>query len=226
MVAQNVFFYLLAAFIIGAALAVVTTRNVVRAALYLALVFVGVTGIYILLAAEFLAATQVLVYIGAIMVLMLFGIMLTRARIGRESDMTHKHWWVGAGTAVAMFGVMAYALTDSYEDEPLATNRDGVVSGITGGEVDDDLRIADVVSSGFGSVDDEDGEDAESADAADDTDGADAVDDDVPMADRGGSNTATVSDAIFGTHIIPFEAVSVLLLASLVGSIAIARKDR
>ena len=54
-----------------------------------------------LLAAEFVAATQVLVYIGAIVVLFLFGIMLTRAKIGRDQDLTHKHWWSGAATAVA-----------------------------------------------------------------------------------------------------------------------------
>ena len=55
---------------------------------------------YILLAAEFVAATQVLVYIGAIVVLFLFGIMLTRAKLGRDQDLTNKHWPVGAATAV------------------------------------------------------------------------------------------------------------------------------
>jgi NADH-quinone oxidoreductase subunit J len=204
MVAQNVFFYLFAALILGAAIAVVSSRNVVRAAIYLAVVFAGVAGIYILLAAEFLAATQVLVYLGAIMVLIIFGIMLTRAPIGAQADLTQKHWWVGAGTAVVLFGVMAYALIDSYEDEPLATSRDGVVSGITGEPVDDDLRIDDVVSTGFGSDLPQD-------------EGAD---------ESRGSNVATISDEIFGVHLVPFEAVSVLLLASLVGAVVIARKDR
>lgn len=205
MVAQNVFFYLFAALIVGAALAVVTSRNVVRAALYLAMVFAGVAGIYILLAAEFVATTQILVYLGAIMVLMLFGIMLTRARIGVETDLTHQHWWIGAGTAAVLLGVMGYALIDSYEDEPLATSREDAVSGITGEPVDDDLRVADVVSTGFGDELPQDGEDGDEPD---------------------GSNTATVSDAIFGTYLVPFEVVSVLLLASLVGAVVIARKDR
>lgn len=210
MVAQNIFFYLLSAVVLGAALSVVTTRNVVRGALFLALVFAGVAGIFILLAAEFLAVTQVLVYIGAIIVVMLFGIMLTRAKIGQETSLTHKHWWMGAGTATLLFGVMAYALVDSYEDEPLATSRDGVVSGVTGEPVDDDLRIDDVVSySGSADV------------------GYDSGDDEADDADeQGGSNVATISDAIFGVYLVPFEAVSVLLLASLVGAIVIARKDR
>ncbi|MFM7879077.1 MAG: NADH-quinone oxidoreductase subunit J, partial [Acidimicrobiaceae bacterium] len=64
------------------ALRVVTTNNVVHAALWLVVVLAGAAGQYILLAAEFVAITQVLVYIGAVMVLFLFGTMLTRARIG------------------------------------------------------------------------------------------------------------------------------------------------
>ena len=64
-----------------------------------------------LLAAEFVAATQVLVYIGAIVVLFLFGIMLTRAQIGRDQDLTHKRWLVGPSPPpLLLFGVMAYAL--------------------------------------------------------------------------------------------------------------------
>ena len=102
MVAQNIFFYVIAAGMVGAAVAVVTTRNVVRAALYLIAVFAGVAAQFILLAAEFVAVTQILIYIGAIMVLMLFGIMLTRARIGRDVDMTNDHWWVGVGTALLL----------------------------------------------------------------------------------------------------------------------------
>jgi NADH-quinone oxidoreductase subunit J len=170
MVAQNIFFYAFAALIVAAAVAVVTTKNVVRAALYLVTVFVGVVAQYLLLAAEFVAVTQILVYIGAIMVLMLFGIMLTRARIGRDVDLTHDTWWMGLVTAVALLGVMGYALIDAFEDTPLPR----------------DTRI-------------------------------DHVD---------GSNSATVSDAIFSQYLIPFEIVSVLLLAALVGAIVLARKDR
>lgn len=170
MVAQNVFFYAIAAVMVAAAVAVVTTKNVVRAALYLVVVFAGVAGIYILLAAEFVAVTQILLYIGAIMVLMLFGIMLTRARIGREVDLTHDHWYVGVVTAVLLVSVTGYALLDAFGGDALPR----------------DLRV-------------------------------DQVD---------GSNAATISDTIFSQYVIPFEVVSVLLLAALVGAIVIARKDR
>lgn len=170
MVAQNIFFYVIAAGMVGAAVAVVTTRNVVRAALYLIAVFAGVAAQFILLAAEFVAVTQVLIYIGAIMVLMLFGIMLTRARIGRDVDMTNDHWWVGLGTALLLAAVMVYSLIDRWGDDPLPADR----------------QINSVA----------------------------------------GSNTATVSDSIFSQYLIPFEIVSVLLLAALVGAIVIARKDR
>ena len=170
----SVFFYLIAAVMVGAALVVVTSRNVVRAALALIVVFAGVAAQFILLAAEFVAITQVLVYIGAIMVLMLFGIMLTRARIGRDVDATNDHWWSGVITALLLLGVMAYALVDYYGGDKLPADR----------------QINSI---------------------------ADSV---------GPSNTSTVSDSIFSQYLIPFEVVSVLLLAALVGAIVIARKDR
>ena len=170
MVAQNIFFYVIAAVMVAAALVVVTNRNVVRSALALIVVFAGVAAQFILLAAEFVAVTQVLVYIGAIMVLMLFGIMLTRARIGRDVDATNDHWWAGVLTALLLVGVMGYALIDYFGDDPLPAERQ--VTGVNG------------------------------------------------------SNTATVSDAIFSQYLIPFEVISVLLLAALVGAIIIARKDR
>jgi NADH-quinone oxidoreductase subunit J len=170
MVAQNVFFYLIAAVIVYSGIRVVTSNNVVHAALHLVAVLASVAAQYVLLAAEFVAAAQVLVYIGAIVVLFLFGIMLTRAKLGADQDLTHKHWLGGAATAVVLFAVMAYALIDEY----------GWTKAIPA-----DPRI-DTVN---------------------------------------GSNTATVSDSIFSTYLVPFEVVSVLLLAALVGAIVLARKD-
>lgn len=171
MVAQNLFFYAIAAVITYSAFRVVTSQNVVHAALYLVAVLAGVGAQYILLTAEFVAAAQVLVYIGAIIVLFLFGIMLTRAQIGRDQDLTHKNWPVGAATALLLFAVMAYALIDEY--------------GWTRTPLPADTRIAHV----------------------------------------NGSNTATVSDAVFSQYLVPFEVISVLLLAALVGAIVLARKD-
>ena len=172
MVAQNIAFGIIAAAMSIGAVRVVTARNVVHAALWLVIVLAGAAGQYILLAAEFVAATQVLVYIGAIVVLFLFGVMLTRARIGVEQDLTHRGAIVGGvATSVLLFGVMAYALIDEY--------------GWTRTKLPADTRIATVAS----------------------------------------SNSATVSDSIFSTYLIPFEVVSVLLLAALVGAIVLARKD-
>src|ERR1044071_152106 len=110
MVAQNLFFYVFAAAIVWGALRVVTTKNVVHAALYLVAVLAAVAAEYVLLAAEFVAATQVLVYIGAIVVLFLFGVMLTRARIGQDQALTNRRAVAGGAlTALLMFGVMAYS---------------------------------------------------------------------------------------------------------------------
>jgi len=71
-------FWLLAAATVASALAVVTLRDIFRAAIFLVLCFVGVAGVYILLSADFLAAVQILIYAGAIAVLIIFAIMLTR----------------------------------------------------------------------------------------------------------------------------------------------------
>ena len=73
---------------VASALRMVTTRNVVHAALYLVIVLAGVAGIFILLGAEFLGVTQIMVYIGAIVVLFLFGIMLTKGSFGDDDGVT------------------------------------------------------------------------------------------------------------------------------------------
>jgi NADH-quinone oxidoreductase subunit J len=77
-VAIQVAFWVLATVIVGAALAVVLQRNIFRAALFLVLCFFTVAGIYVILSADFLAGAQVLIYVGAIGVLIIFAIMLTR----------------------------------------------------------------------------------------------------------------------------------------------------
>ena len=79
MVVQNIAFWILAIAMALAAIGVVRSQNVVHAALYLVVVLAGAAAQYILVAAEFVAWVQVLIYIGAIVILFLFGIMLTRA---------------------------------------------------------------------------------------------------------------------------------------------------
>ncbi|MFN5840520.1 MAG: NADH-quinone oxidoreductase subunit J, partial [Acidimicrobiaceae bacterium] len=117
LVAQNIGFYLIAAIMVFGAFSVVTTRNVVHAALWLVVVLAGAAAQYILLAAEFVAVTQVLVYIGAVMVLFLFGTMLTRARIGTDSELNNKNWFMGIPVAVLLLATLIIALNDGFGDE-------------------------------------------------------------------------------------------------------------
>jgi NADH-quinone oxidoreductase subunit J len=125
-VAQNVGFYIIAVAMVVGALRVVTARNVVHAALWLVLVLAGVAAQYILLAAEFVAVTQVLVYIGAVMVLILFGTMLTRSRVGRQSDLDNSYWLLGVPVAGVLLAAMVLALTDSFGSERLPTDAEPI----------------------------------------------------------------------------------------------------
>lgn len=163
-VAQNVAFGIIAAIMVFSAIRVVTASNVVHAAVYLVMVLAGVAAQFILVGAEFVAVTQVLVYIGAIVVLFLFGIMLTRAPMEGEEHPGRDNWAVGALSGLALLGLLVYALWDGFGRDKLP---------------------ADLVP----------------------------------------TSTAALSDSIFGDYLIPFEVVSLLLLAALVGAIVIARRD-
>ena len=122
-VAQNIGFGLIAAVMIFAALCVVSTKNVVHAALWLVMVLSGVAAQYILASAEFVAASQILVYIGAVMVLFLFGIMLTRAQIGKEAGLNNKGWALGIPVGLALFGLLAWVILDAFGDDILPESR-------------------------------------------------------------------------------------------------------
>jgi NADH-quinone oxidoreductase subunit J len=164
-VAQNIAFGVIAAMMVLGAIRVVTSNNVVHAALWLVLVLAGAAAQYLLLAAEFVAITQVLVYIGAVMVLFIFGTMLTRSQIGRERDLNNKKGWpLALLVAMLLCGTVVYVLIDAFSDDKLPT----------------DPAIQSVQS---------------------------------------------VSDSIFGPYLIPFWALSFLLLAAMVGAIVLARKD-
>ncbi len=163
-VAQNVAFGIIAAFMIFAALSVVSSKNVVHAALWLVIVLAGVAAQYILAAAEFVAVSQVLVYIGAVMVLFLFGIMLTRAQIGKEFGLNNSAWPLGIPVAVVLFGLLAWVILDAYEDDVLP--------------------------------------------------------------DPGGPTpTEALSDQFLSIYLVPFLALSFVLLAAAIGAIVLARKD-
>jgi NADH-quinone oxidoreductase subunit J len=93
-------FYVLAAITLLAAAGVVFNRNLVHSALLLALTFIGVAGLYVLLQADFLAAVQILVYSGAVAVIIVIGVMLTRWKSVATSSPSNKLGW---GAAVATF---------------------------------------------------------------------------------------------------------------------------
>lgn len=102
MVAQYIAFGVFsAATLIGAAM-VVWSRNLVHSALFLILSLFGVAGLFVLLSAPFLAAIQVLVYIGAIAIIIIFAVMLTRS-MTRISDLFNRQWWLGAITGFLLF---------------------------------------------------------------------------------------------------------------------------
>lgn len=161
---QEAFLWFIGLVMALSAVRVVTTRNVVHAALWLVATLLGAAAVYILLLAEFVAWAQVLVYVGAIVVLMLFGLMLTRAPIGSR-DYDNDQRLLAAVVATALFLVISWIMYDAFEDEKVNLVRD---TGTTSGDI--------------GAV-------------------------------------------IFDSYVLPFEAVSVLLLAALIGAVLIARKD-
>jgi NADH-quinone oxidoreductase subunit J len=141
---------------------VVTSRNVVHAALFLVATLGAVAALFLLLGAEFVGWTQILIYVGAIVVLLLFGIMLTKAPMGRTALDNPKRG-LALLVAAATFGVLTWLIWDAFGDERIPLRQV--------------VRAADVGRS------------------------------------------------MFDRFVLPFEAISVLLLAALVGAIVLARRD-
>jgi NADH:ubiquinone oxidoreductase subunit 6 (subunit J) len=157
------FFVLAALALIGGFMAV-TLRNLVRAALGLILSFMGVAGIYFVLEAEFVAIVQVLIYIGAISVLILFAIMLTRGLM-TSTETAENGQWVGAAfIAILFFAILSFVAIGT--NWPVPATQAAVPSDLI-------------------------------------------------------TNLGT---QLVTTYLLPFEAVSLLLLAALVGAIVIARE--
>lgn len=104
-------FSLLAALTVVGALAVICFRDLFRAAVGLVFSFVGVAGLYVLLSADFLAAAQVLIYVGAIAVLLIFGIMLTRE--SHRGNPTNRMAVPGFIAAAALFAAMVFVVTST-----------------------------------------------------------------------------------------------------------------
>jgi len=147
---------------VGSGALVVTSRHLVRAGLYLVVSLGAVAGLYLVLGAELVAWVQVLVYVGAVVVLLLFAVMLTRAPIGASDDLDRPVWpalLVGAGTGLGLAALLVDAFRWTIYPLPEAGT-----------------------------------------------------------AERMGAQ-------IFGAWVLPFEVVSILLLAALVGAIVLSRPD-
>lgn len=102
--AEQIIFVLTAALIISSALMVVTSRNLIHAALWLVSTLFGVAILYAKLDASFLAVAQVVVYIGAIAIMFIFAVMLTRRDLLDRVSQTNKNWPVALGIALLTFG--------------------------------------------------------------------------------------------------------------------------
>jgi NADH:ubiquinone oxidoreductase subunit 6 (subunit J) len=109
-IVHYIVFFLLTLIALGGALGVVLSRNIFHSALFLVLSFAGVVGYYVLLDAGFLAAVQLLVYIGAIAILILFAVMLTRGLMEKRQSQRNQQWWIAALVAFLTFIVLAVVL--------------------------------------------------------------------------------------------------------------------
>ncbi len=147
------------------AIRVVTAKNVVHAALYLVVTLLSVGGVYLLLAAEFVAWVQILIYVGAIVILFLFGLMLTKAPIGRDT-LDNQQRVVALLVALGVLAGLVFLLNGAFDWN------------------DPDAKIA------------------------------------VAHTD-----TLAVGTSLFRSYVLPFEAISFLLLAALIGAVVLARKD-
>lgn len=127
-------FYGFALTTIASALVVVTVRNIVHAAFSLMVTLFGVAGLYVFLQADFLAATQVIVYVGGILVLILFGVMMTSGRLEMRIHIERGQLLLGGAVALALLMMLLTViantpvwknLTDDGTELPPTTERIG-----------------------------------------------------------------------------------------------------
>jgi NADH-quinone oxidoreductase subunit J len=129
MTGADVVFALLGVVCLAAAILVVTARNVIHAALWLVVCFGALAGCYLVLTAEFLAWVQVLIYIGAVVVLMLFGAMLTRAPIGPIQDLDSRNRPVAALAGLATAGVIGTLVVSAFRSAYVDVHHTAVGDG-------------------------------------------------------------------------------------------------
>ncbi len=123
---STVVFFIFAIMAVAAAWGVVTSKNIVHSALFLALSFIGVAVLYVLLNAEFIAAAQILVYAGAVTIMIIFAVMLTLRGDINESSPENKKWGIGAIVAALVFVVIGLVILTNSDWRVLPTPWTGV----------------------------------------------------------------------------------------------------
>ena len=111
---DDLVFLVLAGVMLGSALLVVLGRDIIRSALWLIVSFAALAGVYGLLGSAFLAVSQVLTYVGAVAVLVLFAVMITQSKRGPAKLVFNRQWWAGALAAIVLVILLATSvmLTD------------------------------------------------------------------------------------------------------------------
>jgi NADH:ubiquinone oxidoreductase subunit 6 (subunit J) len=122
---MNAIFYLLAALTIAGGLAAILLKHLIHAALAVTVAFAGLALLFLQLDAQFAGFAQILIYIGAVAILIVFAILLTRADLPKEGVFS-KTWLVGLVIAAAVFSVLGWAVLQSMQALPLQTSAPSV----------------------------------------------------------------------------------------------------
>ena len=191
MLFQDVVFWILTVMAIVGALGVVLLPNLFRAALLLIVVFVAVAGMFILLSAEFLAVVQILIYVGAIAILIIFAVMLTRD-VQRGNLPNRMHIPAAVFAALLLSALVAVAVDTEWNFLP-----------------DDQQERVELVQ--VSAVTTLTGEALDEAG--------------VSQTEQKEMQESGLADLLISDYVLPFEAVSVLLLAALIGALVLVRPN-
>ena len=194
MLFQDIVFWALSVLAIGASLGVVLVKDLFRAALLLVVVFIAVAGFFVLLSAEFLAVVQVLIYAGAIAILIIFAIMLTRDV--QHGNLPNRFQIPAATLAAVLLAVLVAVGVDTKWDllAGQAQSRAQAVQTSAVRTLESPGDLAGLERAGFATED-----------------------------ERTAAQEAGLADLLIGDFVLPFEAVSLLLLAAVIGALALVR---
>ena len=192
MLFQDVIFWILSVMAVVGALGVVMVPDLFRAALLLIVVFIAVAGFFILLSAEFLAVVQVLIYVGAIAILIIFAVMLTRDV--QHGNLPNRMQLPAAVLAALLFAALVAVAVDTQWEFLPAEQQERV-----------DLVQTSAVTTLTGDVLTEAGI--------------------TGPEEQSEVQNAGLADLLISDYVLPFEAVSVLLLAALIGALVLVRPN-